>query len=123
MNILFLDDSRERTRRFRSHVPNAIIVHTSPDAIAKLASQEWDYVFLDHDLGDEVYVDSSREDCGMAVVRWVTDEEPIVSHFVVHSLNAPAREEMVARLQAAGYDAQGVPYINLYDSGVIASLE
>lgn len=123
MNILFLDDSRERTRRFRSCVPNATIVHTSPDAITQLASQEWDYVFLDHDLGGEEYVNSSRIDCGMAVVRWITDEKPNISHIIVHSLNAPAREEMVASLLAAGYDARGVPYINLYNSGVIESLE
>lgn len=119
MNILFLDDCPRRTKKFRSRWPFATIVHTSDDAISQLASDTvWDYVFLDHDLGGEVYVNSSREDCGMAVVRWIIEHKPQASTIIVHSLNAPAREHMVGDLKNAGFVAHSVPYINLYDSDI-----
>jgi len=124
MNILFLDDSLVRTKKFRSNWPFAIIVHTSDDAISKLASNtNWDYVFLDHDLGGEIYVDSSREDCGMTVVRWIVEHKPQIGTIIVHSLNAPARESMVSDLRNAGFTTHSVPYTNLYDSDIISILE
>jgi hypothetical protein len=67
----------------------------------------------------EEYVDSFRPDCGMAVVRWIVEHKPQIITIIVHSLNTPAREQMVAVLRSAGYTADGVPYLNLYDSGLI----
>ena len=120
MNILFLDDSLARVKKFRSHCPSATLVHTSDNAISKLASgTTWDYVFLDHDLGGEEYVNSEREDCGMNVVRWIVEHKPQISTIIVHSLNPPAAARMVDDLMAAGFTAYGVPYISLYNSNLI----
>lgn len=112
--ILFLDDDTTRTKKFKSHCPSAKCVSTSQECIDEL-SQKWDTVFLDHDLGGEVYVDTNREDCGMEVVRYIVKNKPEIFQIIVHSLNQIAAKEMVLRLQDAGYRVQWVPFTTLFN--------
>jgi len=107
---LFLDDCPERTAIFRSLVPDAVCVETADACIEQLSACPWDVAFLDHDLGGEVYVDSSKPNTGAAVVRWIVEHRPDVGSFVVHSLNADAAKRMVAGLREAGYGAEHVPF-------------
>lgn len=64
---------------------------------------DWDEVYLDHDLGEEVYVDSSRADCGMEVVRWIVENKPTIGKIVVHTMNTAAGHLMARTLKMAGY--------------------
>lgn len=118
-NILFLDDNPTRTRAFRSEVPSAVCVETAADCIKLLDEREWDYVFLDHDLGGEEWVGSDREDCGMEVVRWLIANRPQFIRdlnppkVIVHSHNHPAANEMTFKLRDAGYNVMKVPFIHV----------
>ena len=113
MNILFLDDNTERLANAKKFINNVIslsseneIVKTTnaEDTILKLEHYAFDTVFLDHDLGGEVYVDSGREDCGMEVVRWlVANKQNNIKVIIVHSWNTVAGAEMVKKLLDAGY--------------------
>ena len=98
--ILFLDDDPYRARAFLGRHPDAVWVETAGDCITRLA-EPWDEVHLDHDLGGEIYVDSSRKDRGMEVVRWLCSQPvtPSATLFFVHSHNADAASAMV---QACG---------------------
>ena len=69
MNVLFLDDNPVRSARFRQAVPHATMVETAKECIAQIRKEQWDWIFLDHDLGGEEFVDSDRKDTGMEVVR------------------------------------------------------
>lgn len=106
MKLLFLDDDPARRARFVSERPHAEAVETAFECIEALASTEWDEVWLDHDLGGEVYVSTSNENTGSAVVRWIAQHMPKVGRFYVHSLNTPAAEGMVIDLQRLGYQAE-----------------
>jgi len=110
MNILFLDDDIIRSTAFLKAYPHAVCVETAVDCIIQLKARPWDFVCLDHDLGGEVYVDSSREDCGMEVVRWVQVNKPDVETFVVHTFNSGAAQVMVEDLKSAGYKVIRVPF-------------
>jgi hypothetical protein len=110
IRILFLDDCPLRTRRFKSSFPAASCAATSAAMIRLLEVGPSDVVCLDHDLGGETHVDSSREDTGMAVVRWIEQYRPVVGRFVIHSMNYPASVRMSAALEAAGYDVQNIPF-------------
>lgn len=110
MNVLFLDDSVERTKCFLSQVPSATCVSTAFGCIESLATGDFDIVFLDHDLGGEVYCDSSRDDTGMAVVRLIVDNKPKINLIVCHSLNPSARVSMCNDLLVAGYEAVERPF-------------
>lgn len=113
MNILFLDDSLERIKQFRSWVPSATIVENASDCIKKLENEAWDIVFLDHDLGGLEYVATHEKNTGSEVVRWIIGNKPSVGRFVVHSLNFNAAQGMVADLVRADYDALAVSFITL----------
>jgi hypothetical protein len=110
--ILFLDDDPDRARAFLGRHPEAVWVQTAGECIARLA-ERWDQVHLDHDLGGEIFVDSSREDCGMEVVRWLCSQpqEPLPNTwFFVHSHNADAGDLMVRSLLQHGYQAVYQPF-------------
>jgi len=113
--ILFLDDSKERTKAFKSKVPSAKTVKTTKACIKALSKEdaEWDIVFLDHDLGGEQFVDTNREDCGMEVVRWIVANEPFIRQIIVHSHNGPAAKEMCSKLNDAMYQVVVIPFASL----------
>jgi len=114
MATLFLDDDSGRSRAFKKLVPYKVdFVESAADCIKKLGEEEWDLVFLDHDLGGETYVDSGREDCGMEVVRWILDNQPIVRHIIVHTHNEEAGKEMVSKLKGASYKVEYIPFNSL----------
>lgn len=113
-STLFLDDNPERCKAFKSAVPFADVVNTTAECIGALQTEgEWNLVFLDHDLGGEVYVDSNREDTGMEVVRWIIKNEPIIRKIIIHTHNGPAAQTMVASLREAKYDVTYVPFATL----------
>jgi hypothetical protein len=87
-------------------------VQTVPDCLTKLA-EEWDEVHLDHDLGGEHFVDLSRQDCGMEVVRWICLEpRPHLkaTQFFVHSHNPNAATMMGMQLMSNGFPVELRPF-------------
>ncbi len=88
-------------------------MQTAAECIGMLA-EAWDEVHLDHDLGGEIFVDPSREDCGMEVVRCLCrSDHPALrgdALFVVHTHNMNAAGVMVRSLQEAGYLAIHRPF-------------
>lgn len=110
--ILFLDDEETRAAAFLSVYPEAVWVRSASECLEQLA-HAWDEVHLDHDLGGETYVDMEREDCGMAVVRWLCREPRghlIPTRFVVHTRNANASCVMLLHLREVGFEAEARPF-------------
>jgi CheY-like chemotaxis protein len=119
--VLFLDDDRERHRRFREAASGrgwwVEHVETAPDAIDKLRTYQYDAIFLDHDLSDEDVMmapgAASHAPTGMDVVSFLVAKPNNLNRnaqVVVHSLNAPAAEQMMRRLLDAGLQASRVPF-------------
>ncbi len=100
--ILFLDDSPER-RRAAVKAMLARTCETADQAIALIA-QQWDAIYLDHDLGgeqDDPTCEGPDGKTGMHVVDALASRGPRDGErIVLHSLNVPARAEMHARLRA-----------------------
>ena len=112
--ILFLDDNEARTKKFLRRFPNALTTETASGMINLLKeNQPVDTLFLDHDLGDETYVDSARTDCGMEVVRWMMTHHPKVGEIYVHTCNEYAGKTMTSLLKYAGYTVHRVPFVYL----------
>jgi len=109
---LFLDDDPIRGEIFLAEYPDAVWARTTEECLARL-SEPWDEVHLDHDLGGEVFVDHERDDCGMAIVRWLCAQpRPHLktTRFFVHTHNLNAACLMVLQLQLLGYDVQVRPF-------------
>jgi hypothetical protein len=110
--ILFLDDDPLRAEIFLAANPEAVWVETASECIARLA-EAWDEVHLDHDLGGERFVDLSRDDCGMEVVRWLCLEPHPHLHqtrFLIHSHNPMAAEMMAMQIHVAGFQVESRPF-------------
>lgn len=106
--ILFLDDSEERITSFLKSIDTtkdiATIARTAQDAIKALSYEPFDIVMLDHDLGGQVFQSSDDENSGMAVVRWILKNKPVISMIVIHSWNPVASHHMAIDLSRAGYN-------------------
>jgi hypothetical protein len=119
MRIIFLDDADQRWYQFQSKIPQSVRAETADQCIKMIKdSPNIDWLFLDHDLGGEAYVKSSREDCGMEVVRYLCKDlrTESINRIVVHSHNSVAAEEMFNKLKDAGYSVRLVPFYNLIES-------
>lgn len=110
--ILFLDDDPARGAAFMTDNHDAVWVETVADCLRALG-EPWDEVHLDHDLGGERFVDHDRDDCGMAVVRWLCAEpRPHLRStlFVIHTHNPGAALAMLFQLESMGYRVQECPF-------------
>lgn len=108
--VLFLDDDHRRIDQIRLRMTDQpcdmTVVETADDCIAQLKAHTFDLVMLDHDLGGETFCDSSREDCGMEVVRWLKANGGDHGAFIVHTMNAVAAAGMYLELNAMGYNVR-----------------
>ncbi len=110
--LLFLDDDPARAEVFLAENPSAVWVQTAAECIARL-EECWDEVHLDHDLGGEHFVDLSREDCGMEVVRWICMvPRPHLkpTRFHVHSHNPGAAAMMGMQIMMNGFAVTVRPF-------------
>lgn len=121
MKVLFLDDDTARIQRVNLIIDADIdvtIVSTAAECIDRLKeAEDWDLICLDHDLGGQVFVNSSREDCGMEVVRYLMQypERHTASKILVHSWNGYAGNAMRLSLKTSGYDVDYEPFTGKRD--------
>jgi len=125
MKVLFLDDNINRIEVFKlnflgKQTDTIIAVKTAKECIDWLNYEDFHFLFLDHDLGDEVFVDSNRVDCGMEVVRFLENNHKDIKKIYLHSCNDPARRTMFFKLGMAGYNVTeskftDIDWKNIYD--------
>lgn len=113
IRMLFLDDDDQRHKSFLKKFPYATTVTTAEACIEALKRHPWDVVWLDHDLGGEVYRNPKDKNCGMEVVRWLTEYITSVGQIVVHTLNHPAGIRMVDTLVDHGYNVFRLTFLEL----------
>ena len=103
MNILVLEDDPERQNKFRKNFigHSLIIVDTATEAISLLSTRQWQWLFLDHDLGGKVFVFSGKG-TGYEVACWL-EEHPdrIPDRVIIHSFNPAGMKRMAMALKEA----------------------
>ncbi|HON84207.1 MAG TPA: response regulator [Caldisericia bacterium] len=103
--ILILDDDQIRHDAFKRALIGHLITHvyTSKECIEKLNTETWDIVFLDHDLGEQVYIPSG-ENTGYEVAEWLRDNpEKQPKQIIIHSYNSIGARNMLSLLPKAVY--------------------
>ena len=110
MKILILEDNADRQQVFRRNLigQEVTIVDQAQQAIQLLTENVFEMLFLDHDLGNKIFVDSFTEpNTGYAVAKWLEehpDRQP--KEIILHSLNPDGRKNMAYCLPKA----QQVPF-------------
>lgn len=103
----------ERHAGFKRRLIGCNLTHTrtAEEAIAALGNDKFDYVFLDHDLGGEVFV-ASDKGTGYEVVQWICRHPDKISgsQIIVHSYNFAGATNMVKELGRNGIKSIKMPY-------------
>jgi CheY-like chemotaxis protein len=112
MKILVLEDNEERIKIFRERMEqegvSLTICDTVEACIPALENTMYDWLFLDHDLGGNVYVPSDGEEkTGWHVAKWLSENpDRMPETIVVHSLNPDGRKNIISLLP----QAQDIPF-------------
>lgn len=112
--ILFLDDNTSRHRAMKPYLLHHE-AYTALEAIDLLSHYQYDFVFLDHDLGGEEGVSSEKSNSGAAVARWIAETKPKIGIIIIHSLNPAGALNMESVLLGAGYRVLKIPFLTLRD--------
>jgi CheY-like chemotaxis protein len=82
-----------------------------------LAQREYDLIFLDHDLTEEHYFEVMADDglTGYVVAEWLAEnpQQQSAARIIIHSLNYPGSDRMLAVLLRSGRDALHIPFYDL----------
>ena len=101
--VLVLEDNEERHKLFKKNYTRCelVIVVEAAEAIEKLKDEEWNFLFLDHDLGGNVFVDShSDEPTGYTVAKWLQENpERKPKIIATHSLNEAGRKNIMSVIE------------------------
>jgi len=125
MLILILEDDSERIKWFTEQFGNnnLVVVNTVLAAREVIRKCRWfDVIFLDHDLGGEVYVDSDDKS-GYAIVKEIVQHAMYVSQIdkikiVIHSWNEPAAKRMEMLLKENRFNVVRKKFGN-FDKGIL----
>lgn len=108
MRVFLLEDDDLRIAAFNEILSNVELVVAKDIVAAGPAFQgAFDYVFLDHDLGDRAFVGVDDENTGSEFVRRHGDKL-VGTLVIVHSWNPEGAKNMVHRLLDAGCSADDV---------------
>lgn len=103
MSVFLLEDSEERIKWFKEKFPELVHAETVLQAIDILKDKQFDFVFLDHDLGMLDYADYSvgGEGTGRDVARFLSGKNWIGHNVVIHSWNPTGAAAMKDLLEGA----------------------
>lgn len=116
MRILFLDDDKERHRRFKMNRIGMNITQawTCAEACALLSATVFDVAHLDHDLSDAAASGQPgpNEKTGTHVAEYIAamPEDRRPRAVVIHSFNNYGRRRMATILESAGVPVSIRPF-------------
>lgn len=116
VRVFLLDDDVMRhewfKRQFKGETVEVAADHEH--AIALLSENDYDLIFLDHDLLPEHYYSETFDDerSGYAVARWLAEhpERLASAPVIVHTRNADGALRMVELMRGTGRHAEHVPF-------------
>jgi len=109
MRILVVEDNPERNKWFKSIFPMADFAIDAETGVKCVTENVYDSIFLDHDLGDRVFVDSEDMNTGFQVAKKIKETENMNAQIIVHSLNPTGAQNIKGILP----QAQIVPFFEL----------
>lgn len=112
MKVLILEDSIERIKKFKQKLIGHIytITKDTKECIELLKKEDWDYIFLDHDMGS--IFEKPGEGTGYEVAEWIArhpDKSP--RRILLHTANNVGASAMMLVLGRAGIRATYIPFL------------
>jgi len=114
MNIFIVEDDQVRIDIFKEKfegIKNAkLFIATTASEAKKILKEnkdkQWDMIFLDHDLGGRVYVESADQNTGYQVAKFIRDNDIKYYNIITHTLNPMGAKNIQGILK----DCNHVPF-------------
>ena len=106
MKILILEDSQARINTFKQKLNNKEYELYFFDKVkdAELALENiggFSVAFLDHDLDNEIFVDSNNENTGYQLAKYIAEKNIDIPSIIIHSMNVVGAQNMKSLLPKA----------------------
>lgn len=93
MRIFILEDSKSRIQKFKDKLNRtgiSLFIATSANEAYHLFEEEkeFDIMFLDHDLGGKVFMESTNLNSGFQVAKYIKENDIKAKRIIIHSLNS-----------------------------------
>jgi len=111
--VFILEDDLYRVNLFRKKLAakhTLTITDNVFEAKKLLAENDFDVLFLDHDLGGEIFVDSSAENTGYQLAKWLEEQKKHYDQIIIHSCNPVGADMMAVRLDSCTENLSRVPF-------------
>lgn len=112
MKVLILEDSHARIQTFKNKLKGHDVYFFDNVEDAKEAFNlmgPWDAIFIDHDLDDNIYVDSSEPNTGYQFAKYISDKE-LPEMLVCHSMNPAGAQNIKSVLP----HCKIIPFPNIF---------
>lgn len=118
MKVLLVEDEIERREWFRQKCLDIDMTDSVDEAIRWLGENEYDILFLDHDLRD-------NDRPGWLVAKHLIANPTLQPKMktIVHSMNSVSAKKIYERLLEAGREVWQIPYSVLYRLGLPTFVE
>ena len=105
MKIFILEDNPERMHYFSGIMINESLVITNnvEQGIKILQNEKFNYIFLDHDLGRQVYVASDDKNTGHYLCKHMHKSLNTDTPIIIHSWNENGVKNMINTLENNGH--------------------
>jgi hypothetical protein len=116
MKILILEDNPTRQEKFKTLFKNQdyLIVDNILDAMRACKCNDFKVMLLDHDLGNQIWVDSNEANTGYSFVKWLIGNQLQKDSLIyIHSMNPIGANLMLNLLLDNGYGGIWIPYHQL----------
>lgn len=104
MRVFILEDNSNRVVKFRRELIGNRVDHAETLSAGRemIRENEYDLIFLDHDLGGKEMVDSAHEDTGYHLALFIADDDGNKgTPCIVHSCNPGGADNIVGVLPHA----------------------
>lgn len=112
MKIFVLEDSLMRIKWFKKEYEGSEInIFTQvKEAIRFLKKETPDILYLDHDLDGKVFVDSSEENTGYQLAKFIAESGKKYDKIVIHSMNPFGAKNMYHTLKNSARALYKIPF-------------
>lgn len=112
MKILILEDNADRIFQFKKKlVDHEVTITDKPkECIKHLKLNKWDFIFLDHDMGN--IFEKPGEGTGYEVAKWISDNpDKAPDKIFIHTMNNIGAASMMQILGDVGIRATYIPLL------------
>lgn len=108
MRYFILEDNRSRCQKFMDcmNTPGNTVTLCAHVEQAKkiLSEQEFDIIYLDHDLDGHVFVPSEEPNTGWQLARWIAENNIPYKEVITHTFNENGAKKILEVLPDAKWE-------------------